>query len=159
MKKYILVSVFVSVALLPFVAFAASSGSSNTNPFGATSQSLTTVNSLNPTSYQSSSSGCQTPQDLAGLFTYSLCLLTYYVTPFLFGLAGVVFIVGVVNYVRAGDNEEKRGQGRDLMWFGIIALFVMITVWGFVNILSKSIFGRDSQLPNLPRQATSVFQQ
>ena len=127
----------------------------------ATIYDTISTNSNNPglpnTTY--SSSGCQTPQDLAGLFTYSLCLLTYYVTPFLFGLAGVVFIVGIVKYVRAGDNEEKRGQGRDLMWFGIIALFVMITVWGFVNILSRSIFGKDSQLPNLPRQATSVFQQ
>lgn len=159
MKKKIIASTLSILLLTPLFVFALPSGSAGTNPFTGSSQSLTTVNASNPTTYQSSSSGCPTPQDLAGLFYYSLCILTYYITPFLFGLAGVIFIIGVVNYVRAGDNEEKRAMGRNLMWFGIIALFIMISVWGFVNILSKSIFGRDSQLPNLPRQATSVFQQ
>jgi hypothetical protein len=61
--------------------------------------------------------------------------------------------------VRAGDNEEKRQAGRDLMWFGIIALFVMIGVWGFVNILYHTFFGRDTQFSSLPKQATSIFEQ
>src|SRR3989344_747112 len=149
MKKYFFSLVIISIFIIPIFTSAAD------YPAGFVGPLLPS----DTVAGRAQSGGCQTPQDLAGLFTYSLCLLTYYVTPFLFGLAGVVFIVGVVKYVRAGDNEEKRGQGRDLMWFGIIALFVMITVWGFVNILSRSIFGKDSQLPNLPRQATSVFQQ
>ncbi len=103
--------------------------------------------------------GCQTPRDFGTLFEYVLCLLVNYITPFLFGLAGVVFLVGVVGYVRAGDDTEKRAGGRDLMWFGIVALFVMISVWGFVNILTRSFFGKEASFPSLPKRATSVFEQ
>ncbi len=102
---------------------------------------------------------CVPPKNIEGLFKLGLCILGDFVVPFLIGLGLIMFLVGVVNYVRAGDNEEKRTAGRDLMWFGIVALFVMIGVWGFVNILFYSFFGSDTQFSSLPKQATSIFAQ
>jgi hypothetical protein len=43
-------------------------------------------------------------------------------------------------------SEEKRESGRSRVIYGIIGLFVMISIWGFVNIL-KSTFGIGSDDP------------
>ena len=57
------------------------------------------------------------------------------VVPLIVGIAGLVFIWGLVSYVTAGGDEEKKKTARDTMVYGIIVLFVMVSVWGLVNIL------------------------
>jgi uncharacterized BrkB/YihY/UPF0761 family membrane protein len=60
--------------------------------------------------------------------------------PLLVGLAVVVFIYGVVTMVIAeGDKKE---DGKQYMIWGIVGIFVMVSVWGLVNILI-STFGLD----------------
>ena len=53
----------------------------------------------------------------------------------LFALAVVFFLYGILKYITAGDDEEKRGKMKNVMIYGIIGLFVMISFWGIVNIL------------------------
>lgn len=60
--------------------------------------------------------------------------------PILISIAVVWFIWGVVQFVTAGADEEKRKGGRNTMIFGIIAIFVIVAVWGLVNIL-EGTFG------------------
>ncbi len=56
--------------------------------------------------------------------------------PVLFAVAFVVFIFGIFQYfILAGGDEEKRANGRSLMLYGIIGFFLMVSVWGLVNIL------------------------
>jgi hypothetical protein len=43
-------------------------------------------------------------------------------------------------------NEEKRDEGKQTVYYGIIALFVMVSIWGFVNILTTT-FGLDTDAP------------
>lgn len=43
-------------------------------------------------------------------------------------------------------SEEKRESGRQRVIYGIVGLFVMISIWGFVNIL-KSTFGIGGEEP------------
>lgn len=82
-------------------------------------------------------------------FSYILTnWLTTLLIPLLFGVALVVFLAGILKFVSAGDNEEKRTAGRDTMLFGIIALFVMIAVWGIVRIVYNSFFSETPTLPN-----------
>lgn len=115
---------------------------------------------MNSTAEPSSRSGaCNTPIDIPTLFEYALCVLDSGVVPFLIGLGLILFLAGVVKFVGAGDNEEKRQGGRNMMIFGIIGLFVMVSIWGFVNILSRSFFGNDSEIQSLPRKSTTVFKQ
>src|SRR3989344_8060233 len=68
--------------------------------------------------------------------------------PFIISIGLLVFLIGVVQYVSAGGDEEKRTAARGMIIFGIIALFVMVSVWGFVNILTKTFFsGQATQGP------------
>lgn len=68
------------------------------------------------------------------------------------GLAILFFLYGVLAYVTAGDSEEKRKKGRDRMIYGIIGIFVMVSVWGLVNILINTfgLGGLNSSIPPPP---------
>lgn len=58
---------------------------------------------------------------------------------FILALAVVSFLYGIVTYIfRAGD-ETKRKEGVRFITYGIIGLFVMISVWGLVALLSNTI--------------------
>lgn len=59
--------------------------------------------------------------------------------PFLIAVAVVIFLVGVVKYITAGADEAKRTEGRNVMIYGIIGLFVMISIWGLVTLVSQTI--------------------
>ena len=62
---------------------------------------------------------------------------------FLFLVATVVFLWGVVRYISAGGDEEKTKEARQMIIWGIIFLAVMVAVWGFVNIVLDFIFGSE----------------
>lgn len=73
--------------------------------------------------------------------------------PLIISIALILFLIGIVQYVTAGGDEEKRSAARGMIIFGIIALFVMVSVWGFVNILSRTFFaGQNVAAPDqIPR--------
>lgn len=123
-----------------------SSLSSDSSTPGSTSGAGTTFNC-----------GTQKPKNIPELFEYAICVLGNVVIPFLISLALVMFIAGIVKFVANGDNEEKREGGRNLMLFGIIALFVMVSVWGLVKILYSSIFDGEFTTTALPKRATEPF--
>ena len=60
---------------------------------------------------------------------------------FLVGVALVVIIWGTFKYVRSAGDAEKIAEGRKVVVYGIIALFLMLSFWGFVMIIRKSLFG------------------
>lgn len=72
-----------------------------------------------------------------------------YVIPLLIAVAVVIFLYGVVKYITAGANEETRKEARNVMLYGIIGLFVMVAVWGLVNILIGT-FHLDTNMPDVP---------
>ncbi|MCK5285875.1 MAG: hypothetical protein KAJ58_01460 [Candidatus Pacebacteria bacterium] len=76
--------------------------------------------------------------DLQGFVALIKSILSS-IIPLIMGLATVYFIWSLVGYIsKAGEaKEEAKAQ---MIW-GIIILFVMVSVWGFVNILTKTIFG------------------
>ena len=55
---------------------------------------------------------------------------------FMFAVAVVMFIYGIVEYIWSADNEDKVAVGKKHMIWGIIGMFVMIGVYGILNILS-----------------------
>jgi len=67
----------------------------------------------------------------------------------LLGLALVYFMWGVFKYVNRGGEEGDRVQGAQMMWYGIIAIFVMVSVWGLVYILINT-FDLDTSKPPIP---------
>jgi succinate dehydrogenase/fumarate reductase cytochrome b subunit len=67
--------------------------------------------------------------------------------PLLIGLAVVVFIYGVL-ILMFSEGGEKKEEGKQYMLWGIIGIFVMVSVWGLVNIL-KGTFGLDPAVPKI----------
>ena len=60
--------------------------------------------------------------------------------PIIIGIGLILFLAGILKYIMAGGDAEKRAEARGLIIFGIIALFVMVAVWGFVRILAQTFF-------------------
>ena len=56
---------------------------------------------------------------------------------FMFAVAVVMFIYGIVEYIWSADNEEKVEVGKKHMIWGILGMFVMIGVYGILNVLSS----------------------
>ena len=92
-----------------------------------------------------------------GGFVVIINIINQYVIPLIIGLAVVYFLWGVLKYVTAGGDEESKGAGRDMMIYGIIALFVMVSVWGLVGVL-KGTFNLSegtptgTEIPSIPRR-------
>jgi fumarate reductase subunit D len=57
------------------------------------------------------------------------------IIPILLIIGTIVFLWGVIMFLTAGADEEKRANARSLMIYGLIGLFVMVAVWGIVNVL------------------------
>ncbi|MDP6388036.1 MAG: hypothetical protein QGG63_02070 [Candidatus Pacebacteria bacterium] len=59
-------------------------------------------------------------------------------TPIIVGLALLAFFVGLVKLIFSAGNEEEKKKSKGIMIWGIIALFVMVSVWGLVNLLGDT---------------------
>ncbi|OHA89452.1 MAG: hypothetical protein A3C70_02960 [Candidatus Zambryskibacteria bacterium RIFCSPHIGHO2_02_FULL_43_14] len=72
--------------------------------------------------------------------------------PLLMGLSLLVFVWGLVKFIsRAGGDEKAVTDGKKLMMWGLIALFVMISIWGILRFFYSSLgFSKTFGLPLLP---------
>lgn len=63
--------------------------------------------------------------------------------PVLMLLSLAVFIWGVVVFIFKSDDEKARAEGKQRILWGLIGLFVIVSVWGLVVLLSEitGIFG------------------
>lgn len=50
-------------------------------------------------------------------------------------IAVMVFLYGVVEFILGADNEEKRNVGKQHIIWGLIGLFIMVSVFGIMRIL------------------------
>src|SRR3989344_3338669 len=63
-------------------------------------------------------------QTIGGIVDSIIDLLNDYIIPILFAIATIVFLWGVILYITAGGDEEKRKEGRNYIIFGLIGFFV-----------------------------------
>lgn len=77
-------------------------------------------------------------QTLEGVGAIVLTIIQSYVVPIIFAVAFVIFLLGVIKYISSGGDEGKRTEARNMIIYGIIALFVMSAVWGLVRLLSNT---------------------
>lgn len=81
------------------------------------------------------------------------------VTPVIVGIAVFIIIVGIVRFIAAGEDPEKRKAARGFIVWGIVAVFIMISIWGLINILVNT-FDLDkaaptgTELPTAPAPGT-----
>ncbi len=108
---------------------------------------------LQPPPASTNSIGCPssgTFTTVSDILNWGSCTISGSLIPLVFSLAVVVFLWGVVQFVINPENEDKKKKGKDIMIWGIIGLFVMISVWGLVAILGNT-FGVRNAIPQLPQ--------
>jgi hypothetical protein len=69
------------------------------------------------------------------------------------GIALLVFFWGLVKFIMKAGDEAALEEGRRLMMWGIIALFVMVSVWGIILFIQTNlnIFGGGTPpIPQFP---------
>lgn len=54
---------------------------------------------------------------------------------FLFALAVVYFLYGVLEFIMNQENEEKKTTGKSHMLWGIIGITIMLGVWTILNMI------------------------
>ena len=110
------------------------------NTFGLRGVSSPDISSLSEGIINSSDGLCNlnsTNPKLQDLLSYITCIIGKSVIPLIFVLAVAMFVWGVVQYV-INDSEEAKKKGKNFMIWGIIALTVMVSVWGLVAIVGTT---------------------
>jgi uncharacterized membrane protein YidH (DUF202 family) len=82
-----------------------------------------------------------------GLLDFARNLINQLI-PFIIALTVLVFLWGIFRYVFSSDAEGRKEAQGYMIW-GIIALFVMVSVWGLVNILVRTT-NLDNVAPKAP---------
>jgi hypothetical protein len=81
-------------------------------------------------------SACRTIKS-QGLTGIANCAIGFFnaAVYFLMTLAVIFTVLGAFQMIA---SEEKRESGKQRVIYGIIGLFVMVSIWGFVNILERT---------------------
>jgi hypothetical protein len=86
--------------------------------------------------------------DVQGLGQTILNIINGTLVPVVFAVAFIVFIWGVFRFFIVGaHDEEAKKSGKSLMLYGLIGFFVMVSVWGLVNILKGSFGTTNAEIP------------
>ncbi len=56
----------------------------------------------------------------------------------LIALALAYFLYGLTGYL-SGIDEKKKKEARDVMFYGIIGLFVMVSTLGIINVIIDAL--------------------
>jgi hypothetical protein len=139
MKKFVLVGSFIIVGM-----FISSSVLAENPPGGLPSgyNGVAGVVDVCPTSGQIHS--------LTDLINFVTCTLMNAIVPLLVSLAIAGFVYGIIQYFLNPENEEKRKNGKSFMLWGLITLFVMVSIWGLVGVLSNTFLDGNIVIPGLP---------
>ncbi|MFZ3020334.1 MAG: hypothetical protein WA051_02345 [Minisyncoccia bacterium] len=72
--------------------------------------------------------------------------------PVIVAVALLFFFYGLAKFILAsGGDDDAKKAGKHIMVWGIVALFVMVSVWGLVAFLGQALGIQQGQsLPNVP---------
>lgn len=70
--------------------------------------------------------------------------------PVMFGLAIIFFFWGLIQYIRSAGDPKAAAEGKSIMIWGIIAIAVMISVYGLVAWLQGVVGINANATVNLP---------
>ena len=65
---------------------------------------------------------------------------------FLFAVALVMFIWGIVEFTAGADNEEKRTNGRRHILWGLVGMIIMVSVFGIMQLIAGTV-GSEVRIP------------
>lgn len=59
--------------------------------------------------------------------------------PVVFGLALIFFFWGLAQFILHSDDEKAREDGKQRMLWGIIAIFVIVSIYGILGFIGDSV--------------------
>ncbi|MEK7586488.1 MAG: hypothetical protein AAB453_01310 [Patescibacteria group bacterium] len=87
------------------------------------------------------------PSEVTGILD-TLQYIVDALVPIVMVLAVLLFFWGLAKYILAAGNEESKASGKTIMIGGIVALFVMTSVWGLVGWLGGAVGLGNDRAPN-----------
>ncbi len=99
--------------------------------------------------FAQSSASCDSIKlkSLFNILIWLKCFIVGAIIPLIFALAFLFFLWGVFKFMMASDPKSKQ-ESQKLIWWGLVGLFVMVSVWGIIQILGN-ILGIESTVPML----------
>jgi hypothetical protein len=99
----------------------------------------------------------QDQRDLGDIIQFFIDLLKL-AMPILVGIAVLVFFKGLIQFIAKSGDAKTHEAGRSLMIWGVIALFIMVSVFGILRIFYSDL-GFDNArwfgIPTLPTSGQS----
>jgi hypothetical protein len=77
-------------------------------------------------------------------------------TPIVAGIALLVFFWGLAKFILNAGIPDQRKEGQQVMIWGIVALFVLFSIWGIVSFIQLTL-GVDDSAINGPAQHIPIF--
>jgi len=85
------------------------------------------------------------------LITFGLKPVVDLLINLMMGSALLVFFWGLVKYILAQGSETVKMEAKKVMGWGLVALFVMVSVWGLVKFIQNELLpGADFNAPPIP---------
>ncbi len=85
-------------------------------------------------------------QNLTAITTLISALVNYGIA-IMIGLTILGFFWGLFKYLKAGVSSEDKKKGASYMIQGVIALAVMLSIYGLVRVLQSSFLGSANNAP------------
>ena len=63
------------------------------------------------------------------------------VIPIILSFTFLFFVWGLAKMIWHGGNEGKYEDGRRIAFYGVVAFFVMLSVWGIIAVLQNTFLG------------------
>lgn len=103
-------------------------------------------------------SSAQTVRNLSDAGSLIINVINNVLVPVLFAVAFIVFLWGAFNtFILGQGSEDVKEKGKSLMLYGLIGFFVMVSIWGLVNILTGTVsFGNTTGPSNTPSSGVQV---
>jgi hypothetical protein len=76
--------------------------------------------------------------------------------PLAITVAMLAFFWGLIKYI-AKQSKDATKTGRDMMIYGILAIFVMVSIWGLVRLLQTAFGLGPNERSQTPQAPTSGF--
>lgn len=73
------------------------------------------------------------------------------VIPLLGAVAFLMFVWGIARFIKSAGNEKEIKDSKNMLIWGIIGLFVLMTIWGIIFFLQKELGVRIGDKPFIPQ--------
>ena len=79
------------------------------------------------------------------------------IVPVLMALAVLVFFWGIIKFIAQAGDERAVEEGKGFIVYGLVGIFVIMTVWGIVGFMQESLgLGGGGAVSDAPTIQTNI---